>query len=190
MRMQPCLLLAAMMILSLPGRPCPVLAQPGESSRLKNPSVDVPPEWLTKAERTAFRQTPRYDETIAFCRRLAEAADWIDYQSFGTSPEGRELPLVIASKERAFTPEAARASGKLVVLVQNCIHAGECAGKDASLMLLRDIGVTRTRSQLLDHVILLVIPIFSADGHERFSPHSRINQNGPEAMGWRVTWPT
>jgi len=71
--------------------------------------------------------------------------------------------------------------------VQNCIHAGECAGKDASLMLLRDIAVTKSRSSLLDNVILLVIPIFNVDGHERFSPYSRINQNGPEAMGWRVT---
>jgi hypothetical protein len=164
-----------------------VLAQSGGPSGLSNPSLDVPPEWLTTAERTDFRQTPRYDETVRYCRRLAEASDWIDYQSFGLSPRGRELPLLIVSMERAFTPEAARKSGKLVVFVQNCIHAGECAGKDASLMLLRDIAVTRTRSRLLDEVILLVNPIFSVDGHERFGPYSRINQNGPEAMGWRVT---
>jgi len=162
-------------------------AQDRAEDRLKLPSRNVPAEWLTKAERTEFRETPRYDETVEFCRRLASASDWIDYQTFGTSPEGRALPLVIASKDGAFTPKAARAAGKLVVLAQNCIHPGECAGKDGSLMLLRDIAITKTRKELLDHVVLLIMPIFSVDGHERFSPYSRINQNGPAAMGWRVT---
>jgi hypothetical protein len=158
-----------------------------QSSVLRNPSVAVPADWLTTAERSGFRATGRYAETIAFCRRVAEVSEWVDFQSFGTSPEGRELPLLIASKEQAFTPEAARAGGKVIVLVQCCIHPGECAGKEAALMLLRDIAVTRTRAMLLDHAILLVVPIFNVDGHERFSPYSRINQNGPDAMGWRVT---
>jgi len=161
--------------------------QAADRPALANPGGQVPQEWLITAERTDFGETNRYDAAIRYCRRLAAAGDWIEYRSFGTSPEGRELPLVIASKERAFTPEAARATGKLIVFAQSCIHASECAGKDASLMLLRDIAITRRRAGLLDHVILLVNPIFNTDGHERFSPYSRINQNGPAAMGWRVT---
>lgn len=181
------LLLGLLPVLCLAAR-CPhASAQGHDTGPIDSPSVDVPSEWLTRAERTEFRKTSRYDEAVAYCRRLAKASDWIDYQSFGISPEGRELPLVVASKEGTFTPTAAGQSGKIVVFVQNCIHAGECAGKDASLMLLRDIAVTRTRGSLLDNVILLVVPIFNVDGHERFSPYSRINQNGPEEMGWRVT---
>ena len=157
------------------------------AAELPNPSIDVPPEWATRAEATDFAETPRYADTLDYCRRLAEASPWIDCQSFGTSPQGRDLILLVASKDGAFTPEAARQSGKLIVLAQNCIHAGECAGKDASLMLMRDIAITRTREDLLDSVILLVMPIFNVDGHERFSSYSRINQNGPRAMGWRVT---
>jgi hypothetical protein len=163
------------------------VAQPPAPAAPKPVPTTAPADWLTKAEQTDFRETARYDETVAYCRRLAEAAPWISCQSFGKSPEGRELLLVVASKDRAFTPDAARATGKSIVLVQNCIHAGECAGKDASLMLLRDMAVTKTHSDLLDQVILLVIPIFNVDGHERFSAYSRINQNGPEQMGWRTT---
>lgn len=157
------------------------------AGRLRCPSTGVPDEWLTKAEQTAFQETPRYDETVRFCQRLGAASSSIDCRSFGVSPQGRELVLVIASKGGVFTPHEARADGRLIVLVQNCIHAGECAGKDASLMLLRDIAITETRKGLLDHVVLLTVPIFSVDGHERFSPYSRINQNGPTEMGWRVT---
>ena len=161
--------------------------QPAETEQLKLPSANVPDEWLTLAERTAFVQTPRYDETVAYCRRLAAASPWLDYRSFGRSPEGRELPLMIASKDGAFTPEAARSAGRLVVLAQCCIHAGECAGKDACLMLLRDAAITKTQSELLNNVVLVVMPIFNVDGHERFGPYSRVNQNGPAEMGWRVT---
>ncbi|UCE62100.1 MAG: M14 family metallopeptidase [Phycisphaerales bacterium] len=184
---RPCLPVVILAVLSLTLFPSRGFGQPISPSRLKSPSVDVPPDWLTPAESTSFRQTPRYHETVAFSRRLAQSSRWIDYQTFGTSPEGRELPLLIVSTDQAFTPQAARATGKLVVLVQNCIHAGECAGKDASFMLLRDMVITRTRAGLLDNVILVVIPIFNVDGHERFSPYSRINQNGPEVMGWRTT---
>ncbi len=150
-------------------------------------SEKLPDHWRTKAERTNYDQTARYDEVTDFCRRLADASPYAHYTSFGRSGEGRELPLLILSHDRAFTPAAARRRGKLIVLVQNCIHPGECAGKDASLELAREILITGTRRDLLNEVILLIMPIFSPDGHERFSPYSRINQNGPKEMGWRVT---
>ncbi len=146
-----------------------------------------PPQWQTTAERTGYAETGRYAQVVRFCRRLADASPQARLVSFGVSAEGRELPLLILSASDAWTPESAHADGKLVVLIQNCIHAGECAGKDASLALARDILITKTRRHLLRHVNLLIMPIFSADGHERFSPYSRINQNGPKEMGWRVT---
>jgi hypothetical protein len=85
------------------------------------------------------------------------------------------------------THAAARATGKTIVLVVNGIHAGEIEGKDASLALVRDMAVLRTRESLLDSCIVLVLPILSVDAHERRSKHNRINQNGPEEMGWRFT---
>ena len=143
-------------------------------------------QWLTYYEKSGYERTPRYDETIAYCKRLAGASPWIRYTSFGASPQGRQLPLLILSRERAFTPAKAAATGKAVLLIQSGIHAGEIDGKDASLMLMRDIAITREHATLLDSTILLFIPIFNVDGHERFGPHNRINQNGPVETGWRV----
>lgn len=147
----------------------------------------LPGCWRTHAERTEYAETARYAETVAFCRRLADESPWACYTSFGRSGQGRELPLLILSRTRAFTPAARRASGKPLVLLQNCIHAGECAGKDACLELARDIVITGTRRGLLEHVDLLIMPIFNVDGHERFGPYGRINQRGPREMGWRTT---
>jgi murein tripeptide amidase MpaA len=147
----------------------------------------VPAFWQTRAERSGYRLTADYDETIRFCRSVAAASPWVKLESYGSSGQGRELPLLIVSKDHAFTPEAARAIGKPIILIQNGIHAGEIEGKDASLALVRDIAVLHDRDSLLDHATLLVLPIFSVDAHERRSQYNRINQNGPEDMGWRTT---
>lgn len=152
-----------------------------------NSNSPIPQEWLTHAERTDYRETPPYDATIDYCQRLAQASPLIQFHSFGKSGQGRDLPLVVATESDAFTPDAARRAGKPVVLIQACIHAGEPDGKDAGLALLRDIAITGTRAGLLQNLVLLFIPIYNTDGHERSSPYNRINQNGPADMGWRTT---
>jgi murein tripeptide amidase MpaA len=147
----------------------------------------VPVEWQTLAEKSNYRETPRYDETISYSRKLADASPLIRFESFGKSGEGRDLPLLIAASGNTFTPQTARSAGKAVILVQACIHPGESDGKDAGLALLRDIAITKTRTGLLDHIVILFIPIYNTDGHERFGAFNRLNQNGPAEMGWRAT---
>ncbi len=143
--------------------------------------------FLTLFEKSAGNKTPRYDETVGYCKSLDAASPLISYTTFGNSPQGRNLPLLIADKNGSTTPAAVAKSGNAVLLIQACIHAGEPDGKDAGLMLLRDIAFNAKFRSLLDHVTILFIPIFNVDGHERFGRYNRINQNGPEEMGWRTT---
>ena len=148
-------------------------------------TAPLPPEWRTKAEATDYRETDRYPETMDFCRRLAAASEFVHVETIGRSPEGRDIVALVVSLDKAFTPEAARATGKEILLVNACIHAGECEGKDAGLALIRDLlirGQYKTNG-LLDHAILLFVPIHSVDGHERFGPYNRPNQNGPAELG-------
>lgn len=144
-------------------------------------------DWLTYYEKSNYLETPRYSETLEYCQRLDEVSPWIKYTSFGVSPQGRELPLVIVDKNGNFSPEQVKNSGNAILLIQSGIHAGEIDGKDASLMLMREIAITKTLAPLIDNVTILFIPIFNVDGHERFGPYNRINQNGPKGMGWRTT---
>jgi hypothetical protein len=144
-------------------------------------------KWPTWYEVSGFIETPRYDQTIEYCNQLAKASPLIKNTNFGKSPQGRDLPLLIIDKNQNFTPESVRNSGNAVILIEACIHAGESEGKDAGLMLIRDIVLLNKYPELLDHVTILFIPIFNTDGHERFSPYNRINQNGPREMGWRTT---
>ncbi len=143
--------------------------------------------WKTPAELSDFQSTHSYDATIAFLRRLEARTPALRVGFFGHSAEGRPLPYVVVSKEGAFTPQAARALDKPIVLVVAGIHAGEIDGKDALLMILRDIALGRA-PELVDGVTLLVVPIYNVDGHERVSPFNRPNQDGPrEGMGFRTT---
>ncbi|MGH8158321.1 MAG: M14 family metallopeptidase [Rhodanobacter sp.] len=142
--------------------------------------------WTTPAEVAKFRTTPSYADTLAYLQRLQQAAPGvIRLETFGTTPQGRPMTVVIASGDGTFDPAAARAAHKPVVLLQAGIHPGEIEGKDAGLMLLRDIAITHKYPHLLDHLVLVYIPVFSVDGHENSSPYHRINQNGPERMGFR-----
>jgi len=156
----------------------PAPASPGSEAPASGPA--------TPAEACGYRCTPSYRETLEFVNRLARLSPLIHLSFFGETAEGYPVPLVVAARERRFEAEAARESGLPVVLVFSGIHAGEIDGKDASLALLRDIATGR-RAALLDRMILLVVPIYNVDGHERRGPYNRLAQDGPEeGMGFRT----
>jgi murein tripeptide amidase MpaA len=172
-----------------PVRPASVFEPPGaEAARsLAESTAAAPPALLTTEEKTGYRETGRYVEAVALARELEKRSRYAKLLPIGRSPEGRELYVLIASKDRAFTPEQARKTGKPVVLVQNGIHSGEIAGKSAMLMLLRDMLVSGRHAALLDKVIFVNLLVFNVDGHENRSRYHRMNQNGPEEMGFRGT---
>ncbi|MEK7249917.1 MAG: M14 family zinc carboxypeptidase, partial [Bacteroidota bacterium] len=143
-------------------------------------------DFLTHFERTNFLESPNYDETMKYFAQF-ESTGKAEMFSFGVSPQGRELKFIVVGNDRDFSQQAARANGKVVVLIQNGIHAGEMEGKDACMLMVREMLIENKLSHLLDNCVLLIIPIVNVDGHERTSPFNRPNQNGPKSMGWRTT---
>jgi hypothetical protein len=151
-------------------------------------AIAADPALTTLSERSGFLKTGRYDEVIALCDAFAKrypAA--VRCGTFGTTPEGRPMKLLVVSKTGAFTPEAAKAKHLPVLLVQGGIHAGEIDGKDAGFLALRQALDGEAASGDLDKLVLLFVPVFNVDGHERFGAWNRPNQRGPEEMGWRTT---
>lgn len=144
-------------------------------------------KWITHFEKTNYKGSPDYNETMKYYQQFADDYEFAEMKTFGVTPQGRDLKYIIISKDKSFTPELAKKSNKPIILLQNGIHSGEIEGKDASMLLLREILVTKEKEYLLDNVIFIIVPIFNIDGHERRSAYNRINQNGPEIMGWRTT---
>lgn len=136
-------------------------------------------ELKSRAERTDYKETSRYEDVLEFIGKLQQTSDTVKVESFGKTEEGRSLPLVILSKPAITTPLEAHASGKPIVFIMANIHAGEVEGKEATQHLMRDV-VTGPLTSLLDKMILLVAPIYNADGNERIAITNRSSQNGPE----------
>ncbi|MEO7634660.1 MAG: M14 family metallopeptidase [Sphingomicrobium sp.] len=153
----------------------PALPWHGASEALVVPANDP---WITPTEARGFDQTPSYAETRAWLAQLVAASPLLRLEVFGRTAQGRELYAIRAAKPGR--------SPKPVLLAQAGIHSGEIDGKDAGLMLLRDIAL-RGKGGLLDRADFIFVPIFNADGHERVSPYNRPNQRGPLNQGWRTT---
>jgi hypothetical protein len=169
-------------------RPAPLIASLLLALSLPVAAGAASSDLSTEGERSAYARTGRYAEVIDLCDAFAaKYPDAVRCIDFGTTPEGRPMKALAVTRSGARTPEAARAANVPVVLIQGGIHAGEIDGKDAGFLALRQMLDGQAARGALEKTLLVFVPVFNIDGHERFGAWNRPNQNGPAEMGWRVT---
>src|SRR5579863_3436588 len=95
---------------------------------------DSPRDLLTTGEKSDWNETAPYAEAVEISHKLERASRFVKVQDIGTTPEGRTMIALVVSKDRAFTPEAAARTNKVVILIQSGIHSGEIEGKDTVLI--------------------------------------------------------
>jgi hypothetical protein len=141
----------------------------------------------TTAEASNYASTSTHEDVVRFMRAVADASPLIHYTTYGKTHEGRDMPMAVVGTGLADGSAASvLATGRLRVHIQGNIHAGEVEGKEAAQILLREIALGR-HAEWLDSSVLLVTPIFNADGNERFAVNNRPRQNGPvNGMGTRA----
>ncbi|KGF82144.1 peptidase M14 [Massilia sp. JS1662] len=155
---------------------------------LAAPLAHAAPDLVTVSERSGFQATGRYDEVVKLCGVFQQAyPKQVKCFQFGTTPEGRPMLALAVNARGVVTPEAVRKANLPVTLIQGGIHAGEIDGKDAGFLALREILEGKLAAGVLDKQVLLFVPVFNVDGHERFAKWNRPNQRGPVEMGWRTT---
>jgi dipeptidyl-peptidase 4 len=138
----------------------------------------------TAAEISDFKETTRHADVLAFCTQLAKQSPRVRLADMGTTYEGRKLPLVIIAEPPVTSPEEAHRDQRLVIFAMGNIHAGEVDGKEALLMLARELAFEPSPALLKD-LILVFAPNFNADGGERLGKH-RPEQAGPMRVGTRA----
>lgn len=139
---------------------------------------------LTRPESTGYVETSRYDDVVAFMKAMAAASPEIHLSTYGYTYEGRPMPLAVIGAPDA-TAASVLKTGKTRIFIQGNIHAGEVEGKEALLWLLRSIAKGERAAWFKD-VVLLLTPIYNADGNERVSVANRGAQLGPiGGMGTR-----
>ncbi len=131
-------------------------------------------------------QTLTYAEAIACYQKMAATHPGIfQLKTVGSTDIGEPLHVAVLSTSGEFSPEKIRRAGKRILLINNGIHPGEPEGIDATVMLLREFLAEPVRQKLLENLVLVVIPVYNVDGCINRSSHSRANQNGPDAYGFR-----
>ncbi len=155
---------------------------------LSTPQTAAPAKrnWpLTRPESTKFVETSRYDDVVSFMKAMAAAAPQIHLATYGYTYEGRPMPLAVIGAPAA-SARSVLATGKTRIFIQGNIHAGEVEGKEALLWLLRSIAKGE-RARWFRDVVLLITPIYNADGNERVNVANRGAQHGPVGgMGQRA----
>src|SRR5207302_1023487 len=99
-----------------------------------DPGPGVPPGHemnpLTIAEKSDYRATSTHADVLRFIDELKKTRPLFRVESMGRSAKGQDMPVLILGPERR---------GTSVILVLANIHAGEVEGKEALLMLARDL---------------------------------------------------
>lgn len=143
---------------------------------------------LTGAERCGFERTSSYEEVVATLDAIACESGRAARVSLGTSAEGRDIPMLVLADPVVRTGAEARAQverdGKVVVFAMGNIHGGEVEGKEALVMMARDI-LGEADGRTLRGAVVVIAPIYNCDGNERLSEKNRPHQNGPREVGAR-----
>lgn len=134
-------------------------------------------------ERSNYEKTSTHADVISFLNAIKTKSNNIKITSIGKSTGGKDIPLVILSKTGISTP--AEAKGKFVTYIQANIHGGEVEGKEAMMMMMRDILLGK-KSHLLDNQVILIVPIYNTDGNDKMAKGLRPSQeNSPLETGER-----
>ena len=146
-------------------------------------SVALP---ATRAELSGFTETSRLADVSTFLDSLRALDTPLLFGEMGATAGGRRIPYVVASRPLVRSPDQAMTLQRPIVYVQGNIHGGEVEGKEALLMLLRDLAFEQ-RPNVLDSLVLIAVPVYNIDGNENLGPQerNRSEQNGPAIIGLR-----
>jgi hypothetical protein len=143
------------------------------------PGICAQPDLLTVAERSDYTSTATSLEVNTFLSELASNSSLCRVETLAMSISGKPVPLLIIADPMPVSAAEVKNDKRIVVYIQANIHAGEVEGKEASLMLAREMIKTENHRWLKD-VVVLICPNLNPDGNDQISTMHRTNQNGPK----------
>lgn len=148
-------------------------------SQTSDDSIGPP---LTVAESSEYQSTSKSSEVVDFIDFCVEKANHVSRFDWGKTVEGKDLVgAIVANRDYQLGDQDERN----VVLLLGNIHSGECAGKEALLIMLRELTYRPDHPWLKNNVIIFA-PNYNADGNDRMGKDNRPGQVGPvNGMGRR-----
>jgi hypothetical protein len=154
---------------------------------------DVPAAWTgtwpddlrTVAERTHYTRTMSTLQLHEWIAALKMASEHVHVVDMFTSPMRKVAPAIVLASPRVTSAQQAKASRKPVVFLLGNIHPPEPEAAEALLMVARDLA-TGKRPGILDHLVVMIAPIFNTDGTDTFMTQDGVNGSAtPYILGVR-----
>ena len=123
-----------------------------------------------------------YQEILRYYKNLDSNFETIKVINKARTDSGEPLQMVVFSSDKSFDFEK-MSKTKVVILINNGIHAGETDGIDASMQLFRDAAIGAIN--VPKNMVLVSIPVYNIGGCLNRNSTTRVNQNGPEEYGFR-----
>jgi hypothetical protein len=141
-------------------------------------------KYITLFEESGGKETPEYEAVIDYFQLLARDFKAVKIVEKGMTDAGYPFRVVLFDQRGDFDPIKWHRANRPVLFVNNGIHPGEPDGIDASMMWLRDILLGKIK--VPTDLAIAIIPVYNIGGHLNRGSFSRVNQNGPEAYGFRA----
>ncbi|MEZ4360108.1 MAG: M14 family zinc carboxypeptidase [Kofleriaceae bacterium] len=182
--------------------PTPPTAPPAASDCIRPPFARYPGPWATTPTSSPAPRPPttRRPCSTPTCSPTATRSPRRATSSRAAPSAKRRGPgprLPRRQRPPLLLPERAAALGKIVVMVEANIHAGEVEGKEMILALVRKLvrdELGKAGRKILRDVCLVVVPNLNPDGNDRISPRHRAldlknleGQVNPGGVGTRYT---
>jgi hypothetical protein len=140
----------------------------------------------TPFEQGNQNQTTTWADCITWYENLArQYPQVLRFSVVGTSDAGVPIHAGVVSADGVFDRARIKAACRPVFFNNNGIHPGEPEGVDACMALVRDFCQQPERLAALGKTVFLFVPLYNVDGAFNRAATSRVNQDGPEAFGFR-----
>ncbi len=139
-----------------------------------------PVKFQTVPEKTGFTRTGSSYQVLEYINTLRWNSEHMHVFTMFISELRKSCPVVVMANPRISSASEAKKSGKPVVYLQGNIHPPEAEGKEALLMVMRDI-LLGEKKHLLDNQIIIVCPNFNVDGNDTWT----LRDGSPEIIGFR-----
>jgi len=124
----------------------------------------------TPLERYDYEKLSGYSEMVEYLRELDGGSHLLNVSTIGRSVQGREIPALYFSSDETF---GSKRSSKVMVFIYCQQHGNEPSGKEAALILARDL--VEQKKSYLEEMDVILVPQVNPDGAEM---GQRRNANG------------
>jgi len=120
-------------------------------------------DFSTPLEMSGYTRLTSHADMMVYLKKIDEMSDRVELKNVGKSVDGRDLPLVMISRDKTFGSQRGK---KPIVFFFAQQHGNEASGKEAALMVIREF-VLGDLKDLLKDIDVLIMPMTNPDGGEK-----------------------